>query len=91
MLFESILVLFMKKRDKEKEKFTENESVPFTLIDIIYMLFSTIWILIFMALLFRIVYLAFSCSLSEGIYSLLFSSHYIIYKVGDLIKISCNV
>ena len=97
MLLETAIVMMNMKRKKdekfveiEEEDTTSNETNNWTLFDIMYLIFVVMWGMIFIALWLRIVYLAFSCSLGEGITSLLFSSHYSLYKFGDLIKVSCN-
>ena len=92
MLLETAIIMMnMEKKKKETFENASKEKVAvWTLFDIVYMIFGITWALIFVALWLRIVYLAFSCSVGEGVSSLLFSSYYSLYKFGDLIKVSCN-
>lgn len=93
MILETTLIM-MNMRKKQKENFAEDaskEKIVWTWFDVIYMFLGITWAIMFVALWLRIVYLAFSCSFGEGVASMLLSSHYSLYKFGDLIKVSCNV
>jgi hypothetical protein len=90
MLIESLATFYNLK--KKPEKFAEEKkTTPLvsTWYDILYIIFAGVWFVVLVLLWVRIVYMAFKCSVKEGFASILFSSHYGLYKFGDLIKVSC--
>jgi hypothetical protein len=89
MLLESVIAMMYKPK---KEHFAEEQNttpVASTWYDVMFSIFGFIWLVLILILWLRIVFLAFSCSVGEGVASILFSSHYGLYKFGDLIKVSC--
>jgi len=90
MLLETALAMTYKK--KQRDNFAEDKkttAVASTWYDFMFAIFGYFWLVLILILWLRIVFLAFSCSVGEGIASIFFSSHYGLYKFGDLIKVSC--
>lgn len=86
MLFESILYATKVYKNKDtKENFSE-KPVEWTLLDIIYIVSLMFWSIIAFALWVRIIVSAFYSSTGEGFASLIFPTHYSLYKFGDFIN-----
>lgn len=89
MLLESAIAMMYKKKRENFAEEVKPTPVVTTWYDVLYAIFGIVWVIVFFLLWLRIVYLAFTCSVGEGVASIFFSSHYGLYKFGDLIKVSC--
>lgn len=89
MLLESAIAMMYKKKQENFAEEVKPAPVVTTWYDVLYAIFAIVWIIVFFLLWLRIVYLAFTCSVGEGVASIFFSSLYGLYKFGDLIKMSC--
>jgi hypothetical protein len=87
MLLETALAMIYKNK-KKTENFAEDQKTTGGY-GVMFLILVLVWALLMLILWLRIVFLAFSCSLGEGVASIFFSSHYGLYKFGDLIKVSC--
>ena len=89
MLLETALAMIYKKKTENFAEEKKTTAVASTWYDVMFLIIGFVWLVLILILWLRIVFLAFSCSLGEGVASIFLSSHYGLYKFGDLIKVSC--
>ena len=85
MLLESIILDKFRKSDKKKESFSEKLSF----VDVMVIVVIALYLVVAVALWLRVVFTAFSCSVGQGLSSVLFPGLYSLYKFGDLIDATC--
>ena len=85
--------LMFNRANRKQENYVQDEDSAHknnSVGSILYLMMVMTYMLVLVLIWFRLIYLAFDCSIWDGLASILCPVHYNLYKFGDLISISCK-
>ena len=93
MIFEIIAAVRNRRNSLKKESFKQTEEnstiETWSVFDYFSLIAFIMWMIVTFGLYFRIIIIAFYCSVGQGLSSMFVPSLYGLYKFGELIKMTC--